>query len=81
MAKYALKAASKRVNQKPATTTGDLIGNKTEFIITIKKDSKYAAEIPKQTELDEELITIPKVRHIPPEKRQQTINEFRLIQI
>ena len=61
----AAKTASKRVVQKTAEATGDLTGNKiTEKINSIGKPKENAKEI-------EEI-------HIPPEKRQQIIDDLRL---
>ena len=65
----AAKTASTRVVQKTAEATGDLIGNKTPDKITSlgKTNSKE-----KEKEKEEQEI------YIPPEKRQQIIDEFRL---
>ena len=61
------KIASKRVVQKPAEATGDLIGNKiADKITSIGK--------PKEKEKPKEIEEI----YIPPEKRQQIINDLRL---
>ena len=63
----AAKTASKRVVQKAAEATGDLIGNKTaDKITSIGK--------PKEQEKTKEIEEI----YIPPEKRQQIIDELRL---
>ena len=62
----AAKAASKRVVEKTAGATGDLIGNKiADKIALIGK--------PKEKETEE----IEGI-YIPPEKRQQIINDLRL---
>ena len=58
----AAKIASKRVAQKTAEAAGDLIGNKIADKIT---------SIGKPKEKPEEI-------HIPPEKRQQIIEDLRL---
>ena len=58
----AAKVASKRVVQKTAEATGDLIGNKIADKIT---------SIGKSKEKPEEI-------YIPPEKRQQIIDDLRL---
>ena len=59
------KTASKRVVQKTAEATGDLIGNKiADKITSIGK--------PKEKEKETEEI------YIPPEKRQQIIDDLRL---
>ena len=60
----AAKIASKKVPQKPAEATGGLIGNK---ITSIGKSK----ETPKTKEKPEEI-------YIPPEKRQQIIDDLRL---
>ena len=62
----AAKTASKRVVQKTAEATGDLIGNKiADKITSIGKPKE------KETKKLEEI-------YIPPEKRQQNIDDFRL---
>ena len=63
----AAKTASKRVVQKAAEATGDLIGNKTADKITSISKPK-GKEKPKKTE---EI-------YIPPKKRQQIIDDLRL---
>ena len=60
------KTAGKRIIQKSAEATGDLIGNKIADKITSLGKSKN-----KETSEEEEII-------IPPEKRQQIINDLRL---
>ena len=63
----AAETASKRVVQKTAEATGDLIGNKiADKITSIGKPKEK--EKPKETE---EI-------YIPPEKRQQIIDDLRL---
>ena len=69
----AVKTASKRVIQKTAEATGDLIGNKIADKIT--SASKNSKKLPEE---DVEIITHKK-RYISPEERQQVINELRLI--
>ena len=73
---YAIKTASKRAIQKTAEATGDLIGNKIADKITSvsKKSSK---ELPND-ETDVERVN-PKKRYISPEKRQQIIDQLRLV--
>ena len=61
----AAKTASKRVVQKTAEATGDLIGNKIADKITSVGKPKEKNKT-KETE------------EIPPEKRQQIIDELRL---
>ena len=65
----AAKTASKRVVQKTAEATGDLIGNKiADQITSIGKSKPKEKPKPKETE---EI-------YIPPEKRQQIINDLKL---
>ena len=64
----AAKTASKRVVQKTAEATGDLIGNKIADKITSIGKSK---EKEKPKEKPEEI-------YIPPEKRQQIIDDLKL---
>ena len=63
----AAKIASKKVVQKTAEATGDLIGNK-----IADKSIDKSKEKPKTKEKPEEI-------YIPPEKRQQIIDNLRLI--
>ena len=62
----AAKIASKRVVQKTPEATGDLIGNKIDDKITSIGKPKE-----KETKKIEEI-------YIPPEKRQQIIDDLRL---
>ena len=62
------KTAGKRIVQKSAEATGDLSGNKTADKITSLGKSKN-----KEKEMSEEEGII-----IPPERRQQIINDLRL---
>ena len=73
-----IKTASKRAIQKTAETARNLIGNKTADKIT-SVSKKSTKELPNdQTEVDAEKAT-PKKRSISPEKRQQIIDELRLL--
>ena len=73
---YAIKTASKRVVQKTAEATSDLIGNKiADKITNISKRSIEKLPIINE---DEEL-SISKKRYISPEERQQIIDELRLV--
>ena len=65
----AAKVASKRVVQKTAEATEDLIGNKIADKITAIGKPKE-----KEKEKTKEIEEI----YIPPEKRQQIINDLRL---
>ena len=67
------KTASKRAIKKTAEVTGDLI----DKITSVSK--KFTKELPNdETEVDVERVT-PKKRYISPEKRQQIIDELRLV--
>ena len=62
----AAKTASKRVVQKTAEATGDLIGNKiADKITSIGKPKEKPKEKPEEI-------------YIPPEKRQQIIDDLKL---
>ena len=68
----AAKTASKRVVKKTAEATGDWIWNKTaDKITSIGKSKEIPKEKPKTKEKPEEI-------YIPPEKRQQIIDDLRL---
>ena len=71
----AIKTASKRAIQKTAEATGDLIGNKIADKIT-SVSKKSPKELHSQNE-DE--IEIPTERYTSSEKRQQIIDELRLV--
>ena len=66
----AAKTASKRVVQKTAEATGDLIGNKIADKITSVGKTKIK-EIENKTNKRQEI-------YIPPETRQQIVDELRL---
>ena len=81
-ATIASKTASTRAIQKTAEATGDLIDNKIADRTT--KDTKtlphHNSEI--VTNEEENIVLereIPRERYISPEKRQQIINDLRLI--
>ena len=63
----AAKTASKRVVQKTAEATGDLIGNKIADKITSIGKSEEKGKINKPEEI-----------YIPPEKRKQIIDDLKL---
>ena len=63
-----LKNASKRVVQKTAEATGDLIGNKVA-------DKTTSIGKPKENKKIKEIEEI----YIPPEKSQQIIDDLRLL--
>ena len=64
----AAKTASKQVVQKTAEATGDLIGNKIADKITSLGKTKSKEKEDERQEI-----------YIPPEKRQQIIDDFRLL--
>ena len=64
----AAKTASKRVVQKTAEGTGDLIGNKIADIFTSLGKIKSKKKEKEKQEI-----------YIPPEKRQQFIDDLRLM--
>ena len=75
----AIKTTSKKAIQKIAETTGDLIGNKiADKITSISKSPKelHSKKIHSTEEVNNE---IPKERYMSPEKRQQIIDELRLV--
>ena len=65
----AAKTASKRIVQKTAEATGDLMGNKVVDKITLVGKSKEKGETKKVGEI-----------YIPPEKRQQIIDDLKLFE-
>ena len=65
----AAKTASKRVVQKHAEATGDLIGNKIADKITLIGKSKEKDKISKAEEI-----------YIPPEKSQQITDDFKFFE-
>ena len=79
--KDAIKTASKRAIHKTAEATCDLIGNKIADIMTSvsKKSSTelHSNELQNNEANDES--EAPKERYISPEKRQQIIDELRLV--
>ena len=76
----AMKTASKRIIQKNAEATGDLICNKiVDKIISISESRVELHSVKLHSKIDENEIKIPKERHISPEKRQKTIVELRLV--
>ena len=67
----AAKIASKRVVKKTAEATGDLIGNEIADKITSVGKSK-------EKEKEKEKTNTPEEIYIPPEKRQQIIDDLKL---
>ena len=68
----AIKTSSKRVIQKTAEATSDLIGNKIANKIT--KLSKNSVRV-----TNEHGKEIPKERYVSPKERQEILDELRLI--
>ena len=69
----AIKTASKRAIQKTVEATGDLIGNKIADKITSVSKKKS------NNNNDDVELPTHKKRYISPEKRQQIIDELRLV--
>ena len=67
--------AGKKIVHKSAEATGDVIGNKIADKITSASKKPHDEEI-QSTKVNNE---IPNERYISPKKRQQIINELRLI--
>ena len=79
----AIKSASKRTIYKAAEATGDLIGNEiADKITNISKNSskkRHSVKLRSQNNEANDESEIPKERYISPEKRQQIIDELRLV--
>ena len=74
-----IKTASKRAIQKAAEAKGDFIGHKIADKIT-RVSKKCPRELhSKELSSNEANNEIPRERYIPPQERQQIIDEFRLI--
>ena len=70
----AIKTASKRVIQKTAEATGDLIGNK-----IVDKITSVSKKKSNNNNNDDAELATHKKRYIWPEERQQIIDELRLV--
>ena len=76
----AIKTVSKRVIQKTAEATGDLIGNKIVDKITRDSKKKSAKILPNnETKEEHAEIATHKKKYISSEERRQTIDELRLV--
>ena len=75
----AFKTTSKRTIQKTAEATGHLIGNKIAEDGKSTKVSKNLQQNNSETVTNENDKKIPKERYISPEKRQEFIDDLRLI--
>ena len=73
----AIKTASKRAIQKTAEATRDSIGNKTADKITKASKELHSKN---NSKTDKNELEIPKQRYIFPEKREEIIDELRLVQ-
>ena len=74
----AIKTVSKRAIQKTAEATGHLIGNKIADKIT-SVSKKSSAKLRSQNNEANDESEAPKERYISPAKRQQIIDELRLV--
>ena len=72
----ALKTSSKRVIQKTAEATGDLIDNK--YANKITKLSKKSQQNNSEVVTNEHNKEIHKGKYVSPEERQEIIDELRL---
>ena len=75
----AIKAASKRVIQKTAEETRDLIGNKIADKITSVSTQLHSKRPNNNNNNEDVELTTRKKRCISPEERQQISNELRLV--
>ena len=75
----AIKTASEIAIQKTAEVTGDLIGNKIADKITNVSKKSPEKFNSKELSSNEANNGVPKERYISPRKRQQIIDELRLI--
>ena len=77
----ALKTASKRVIQKTAEATGDLIGNKiADKITSVSNNNNNNNNNDDNNNNNEDVeLTNHKKRYISAEERQQIINELKLV--
>ena len=75
-----IKAAPKRTIQKTAEVTGDLIGNKiADKITSVSTSPKELHSNKLHLKTDENETDISREIYISPEKRQQIIDELRLV--
>ena len=80
--KDAIKTTSKRVIQKTAEATSDLIGNKiTDKVTSVSRGlhSKKSSTELHSKELQNDETEAPEKRYISLEERQQIIDELRLV--
>ena len=74
------KTVSKRAIQKTAEATGYLIGNKIAFkVINALKELHSKKSLQNALKTAENELEIRKRRYLSPEKRQQIIEELRLV--
>ena len=75
----AIKTASKRAIQKTAEATGDLIDNKIADKITSVSAELCSMKKAIENNNSNNEAEVPKERYISPEKRQQIVDELRLV--
>ena len=75
----AIKTASKRVIQKTAEATGDLVGNEIADKITVASKKSLKNPHDEESSTTEVNNEIPKERYISLKERQKIIDELRLI--
>ena len=75
----AIKTASKRAIQKTAEATGDLIDNKIADKITSVSAELCSMKKSIENNTSNNEADVPKERYISPEKRQQIVDELRLV--
>ena len=76
----AIKTASKRIIQKTAEATGDLIRNKiADKITNVSNNNNNNNNNNSNNNNEDAELTTHKKRYISPEERQQIINELRLV--
>ena len=76
----AIKTTSKRVIQKTAEATGDLMGSKIADKITSISNKTSTKELHNNDKTEEDVeIATPKKRYISPEERKRIIEELRLV--
>ena len=75
-----IKTASKSAIKKTAEATGDLIGKKiADKMTSVSKKSTKELQNNETEENRDSLNDTPKKRYIPPDERQQIIDELRLV--
>ena len=77
----AINTALKReIKKKTAEATGDLVGNKTDNKInSVSKELYSKKSLQNSLDKTNNEIELPKERYVSPEKRQQIIDDLRLV--